>query len=294
MNASSSSPTVSRQLLLATDLSPRCDRALDRAAQLAGEWGAELLALNVFAPASSPQGALAWIGGDDEQLLRETHRQLARNLRHVEVPLTVRVGRGRDPAALIRQVAVDAGAALVVTGVSRHETLGRFLLGSTVETLARSLPLPLLVVRNRVHDRYRRIVVATDFSTSSRHALATALALFPGCEPTVFHVLALPMAGLTDVPDEAACRRVEQGELADFVRAAGLPPDTRLATVVESGAVEATLARHVRERDVDLVVLGSHGLGGILGILVGSTAARLLEWLPCDTLLVPDPQARPL
>lgn len=40
------------RILLATDLSARCDRALDRAAQLAAEWGAELIALKVV---ESPQ-----------------------------------------------------------------------------------------------------------------------------------------------------------------------------------------------------------------------------------------------
>ena len=62
---------IPHRLLLATDLSARCDRALDRAAQLAEEWQAELVALNVLDPAASPDQALAWISGEsDEQLLR--------------------------------------------------------------------------------------------------------------------------------------------------------------------------------------------------------------------------------
>ena len=45
-------------------------------------------------------------------------------------------------AAGIRDMADAAGANLVVTGVARFELLGRFLLGSSVERLARSLPQP--------------------------------------------------------------------------------------------------------------------------------------------------------
>jgi len=81
-------------LLLATDLSARCDRALDRAAQLAGEWQAELVALNVLDPAASPDQALAWISGaSDEQLLHVARQQLARDLAAANVPATLRLVR---------------------------------------------------------------------------------------------------------------------------------------------------------------------------------------------------------
>jgi len=35
--------------------------------------------------------------------------------------------------------------------------------------------------------------------------------------------------------------------------------------------------------------MGSHGRSGIMSLLLGSTAAKLLDWLPCDTLLVRTP-----
>lgn len=117
-------------LLLATDLSARCDRALDRAAQLAGEWRMALLALNVLDPATSPDQALAWASGSNsEALLRVARQQLARDLASIDIPASLRVVRSNDAAAAIGEAAATAGAALVVTGVSRNETFGRFLPG---------------------------------------------------------------------------------------------------------------------------------------------------------------------
>lgn len=55
----SSTAAPPARLLLATDLSARCDRALDRAAQLAGEWHAELVALNVLGVTASPDQTVA-------------------------------------------------------------------------------------------------------------------------------------------------------------------------------------------------------------------------------------------
>lgn len=52
------------------------------------------------------------------------------------------------------------------------------------------------------------------------------------------------------------------------------------------GAIEPVLTRYVREHDIDLVVIGNHGASGLLGVLLGSTAAKLLDWLSCDILRV--------
>ena len=46
MTESAQGTSVPKRLLLATDLSARCDRALDRAAQLAEAWQAEIVAVN--------------------------------------------------------------------------------------------------------------------------------------------------------------------------------------------------------------------------------------------------------
>ncbi len=266
-----------RRLLLATDLSARCDRALDRAALLAREWGAELLALNVLEPVA-PDQALAWLAGADEASLDiAARRQLARDLAGIDVRVTVRTARGGDAAAAIRAAADDCG--LVVTGVARDETLGRFLLGSTVAKLARSLPQPLLVVRQRPRGPYRRIVIATDFSAPSAHALREAVRLFPDCELILYH------ASESASGDGEAC--------AAFLAGSGLAAAVlaRIRVVVEQGAPESVLATHVRDNDVDLVVLGSQGRSGLMGVLIGSVAARLLDWVPCDTLLVRESRA---
>lgn len=293
MNPIASTGTVPYRVLLATDLSPRCDRALDRAAQLTGEWRGELIALNVLDPTGSPDQALAWASGaDGEQLMRVARQQLARDLAAVNVPASLLIVRRNNVAAAIRETAASTQASLVATAVSCNETLGRLLLGSTVEQLARSLTLPLLVVRNRVRGPYRRIVVATDFSESSRHALLVAAQRFPGRELTLYHAHALPMAGSTNASSSPGiCVAMAETAYASFMTATDLPEGVKVRPVIECGAIETMLTRYVREQDIDLVVMGSHGLSGIMSLLLGSTAAKLLDWLPCDTLLVHEPRA---
>lgn len=284
-------PGVPHRLLLATDLSARCDRALDRAAQLANEWGAELAVLNVLDPVASPDQALAWIGGaSDELLLHAARQQLDRDVRGLPVPATLHIARGTDAAARIVATAAATGAGLIVTGVARNEVLGRFVLGSIVERLARSLPRPLLIVRNRAAAAYRRIVVASDFSEPSRHALLAAATLFPGRELILYHASEMVMDGMAKPAQPRTDFAAEQRECAAFLAGTPLPGNVDVQPVIESGPVETTLARYVRQHDVDLVAMGSHGRGGIMSLLLGNTAALLIDWLPCDTLLVREPR----
>jgi|AGTN01.3.fsa_nt_gi Universal stress protein UspA and related nucleotide-binding proteins len=278
------------RILLATDFSARCDRALDRAAQLCGEWKAELVALNVVDPAASPDQAWVWAcGASDEQLMETAQRQLSRDLSGLNVRAVVRTACSDDAAAAIRETAADTRSGLVVTGVARSGITGRFLLGSTVEHLAHGLAQPLLVVRNRARAPYQRIVVATDFSESSRHALLAAARLFPGRELIVYHAYEAPLSGLADSPLQPL--DAKQRECEAFLAASGLPGDVKARPVTERGVVETALTHYVRQNDIDLVAMGTHGSSGIMSLLLGSTAAKLLDWLPCDTLLVREPRS---
>ena len=147
MNATPSmNEGLPQQLLLASDLSARCDRALDRGAQLAAAWQAELVVLNVASAAQAPDLALAWaVGQDDAAARRHATRQLQADVAGLGVRSQLRVLQG-EAAESIRDEAARSGSDLVIAGMARDEPFGRFLVGSTVQTLARTLAQPLLVV----------------------------------------------------------------------------------------------------------------------------------------------------
>ncbi|KAG1379531.1 hypothetical protein G6F60_015238 [Rhizopus arrhizus] len=75
-------------------------------------------------------------------------RELAEDLAAADVPFEVVVVSG-DPLAHIMETADSFGCSLIVTGTARDETLGRLLLGTTVEKLARQARHPVLVVKPR-------------------------------------------------------------------------------------------------------------------------------------------------
>lgn len=277
-----------RRVLLATDLSARCDRALDRAAQLATEWQAVLLAVNVAENTQAPDMVLNWAYGADEANMRIVQQQLRDDLATAEVPVSVKVIKG-DPAASIAEVANQDACDLLVTGMARSEPFGRFILGTTVEKLVRLMSQPVLVVRKRPHGSYRRVLVASDFSRASSLALQTALKLFPDHQIVLFHAVKQSLAELaSDMPQQLQADAGFQTKANEFYDAIGLKASDRARVTlhVEGGALEPVLTQYVRKHNIDLAVIGSRGQNSLMAGLLGSSASKLLHWLPCDTMII--------
>jgi len=284
---------VPRAILLATDLDGRCDRALDRAVALARQWQAKLVVLTVVEPAAAPPPR---IGTPAPPRASEAALRAAARLRRdvgpaasgLDFELLVREGQ---VGSCIESVAADTGCSLVVTGVAHDALFGRHLLGSTVTWLARQGRLPLLIVRDRAHAPYARIVVSSDFSSSSARALGVARELFPDAGATLFSAFEVPYLGLRDGDREVGVAQMYDDTLraaAGFLTENGHPG---LTVVAAHGDAASRLAEHAQATDADLVVVASHGRNALFHLVIGSVAREILDASPCDTLLVPQAKA---
>ena len=150
----------------------------------------------------------------------------------------------------------------------------------------------------------KRILCPTDFSSLSQHALehAVALAQWYGARITVLHVdalIALPAAPMgfsaafTSLhPDREALTT----ELSRFTMplAAGIVP---VQTLIAEGPPAHVICEKAVELRADLIVLGTHGRGGLEHLALGSVAETVLRKAPCPTLIVPpavEHAARPI
>jgi nucleotide-binding universal stress UspA family protein len=141
---------------------------------------------------------------------------------------------------------------------------------------------------------FHRIVVPTDFSTCSELAwrMARRLAAAAGGELILAHVLvetplfaegSVGMGQARDVyaaAEQWAQQTIERW--AGTARAEGLTVRVALRTGVPH---EEIVALAIDER-ADLVVLGTHGRGGLSRALLGSVADRVIRIAPCPVLSV--------
>jgi len=148
----------------------------------------------------------------------------------------------------------------------------------------------------------RRILCPVDFSDFSRPALdlAFALAARSGAEILALHVTAPslpPAAAFPEVPailtlDPMEMERL-RAELASFV-APSRTPDVPLRTVVAQGAPVTTILLEAQALGADLIVMGTHGMGGFERWVLGSVAEKVLRKAPCPVLTVARAGQEPL
>ncbi|GGC86945.1 universal stress protein [Chelatococcus reniformis] len=287
-----SGASLPRHILLATDLSARCDRAQDRALELAREWQAKLTMAHVLDVPSLPDDEEVKPDAGDARgrALGLMHREL-KDIGDVSWEVEVREGR---PSDVVLDVAREKGCDLIVTGIAGRDTLGRFLLGSTSLDVVQHAEAPVLVVKSRCHAPYRGAVVASDLSPASGSALEEATRLFRPSQLTLFHAFDMPYRAFAEERRdyEDASGRMALDEMRSFLTSRLGPAGGEVGVHVAYGDPATLLAEYAAKLDIDLVVGGTNGRTGILGVLLGSVAAAILDEVPCDVLIVPSKGAR--
>lgn len=150
--------------------------------------------------------------------------------------------------------------------------MAHVLIGSTVNALARTSPVQLLVVKKRVLETQGRAAVATDRSDSSKPALMVGLRWFGFRRLELFHAFDPPYRGLVD--DKAAYDAQFEESAVEKCRAfvqgvAGADAVSMIEVIVRHGDPVTGLEVLTNEADTDLVIAGMHGRSGLMHALFG-------------------------
>lgn len=150
-----------------------------------------------------------------------------------------------------------------------------------------------------MHENFRRILVTTDFSEAGDHAIAHAfrMAADHGAEVLLCHVVETIVAPNplyahyypTELLNPEIQARAEQEAHAALAERA--PKDAPLAAVphttyIGHGVPADEIVRVAKDRQVDLIVIATHGRTGLRHLLLGSTAERVLRHVHCPVLVV--------
>ena len=150
-----------------------------------------------------------------------------------------------------------------------------------------------------------RVMYTSDFSAPSLvafpHAISMAKAM--GAELIIMHVLPspIPMVGEMTYIDQETWERIFSGAQAEAhkqldvllarARDAGIQASGFIVDDIVVPAPADAIVRAAREKDVGLLVLGTHGRTGVARFFLGSVAARVVATAPCPVLTVRPPTA---
>lgn len=287
-------------LLAATDFSATADRAEERAALLAAEHGARLTLLHSLSGLALERlrDRLRHGYASTEARLKAHYQDALQRLAEdlagrwqIEVTPLLAVGQ---PHREISRAAQNIGADMVILGALGEHPARGFFLGATAERVIREIIVPVLVVRNKPDEPYRRVLASLDLSVHSPAVAELARRVAPGAQLTLAHVFEVPFEGklnFAGVSEEDIQRyRQEERQHAQdalYTLADSLKDGEHADIRVEHGMPEVVIPELLRETAADLAVVGKHGKSEIVDLFLGSMTKHLLLDAPCDVLVIP-------
>jgi nucleotide-binding universal stress UspA family protein/nitrite reductase/ring-hydroxylating ferredoxin subunit len=178
-----------------------------------------------------------------------------------------------EPAAALVEAADRNGAKLIVVGDDAMGKRKRVGLGGTADRVSHAMPCDTLIVRTaRDGGRgpYRKVLLATDGSSTASHAIRVGAELARGMGAAI---------EIVHVRDEVMGAAI----LKEATTMLGDPDIPGYPLRSEPGVGIGEVAR---EHGHDLVVVGNKGMSGSVRIRLGKVPDTVSHVAPCDVLIV--------
>lgn len=288
-----------KQILLADDGSQHSQAAIQLICDLPFPADTHITVVSVFTP----------LQASNHEAYRESLEKSKACLyqRGLDVKTELMLGY---PAEKIVELAESLKPDLIILGAKGlRATLG-ILLGGVAQQVVEYANQPVLVVR-APYKPIKGVLFATDGSEYSQRA-AEYLLNFPLPADAQLHLLhAVPPAPLpiqqvpawSPVPDlvqppafyetEEAKKMVEQQfqrgkELLEKTSLTLQPLGLNLVTELCRGDAATEIINYLKTHPIELVVVGSRGLGAVRGWLLGSVSRKIIHYSGCSVLVVKD------
>ncbi|MEO0180708.1 MAG: universal stress protein [candidate division WOR-3 bacterium] len=284
------------KIIWTTDFSENAKASLPYAEEIASRFDADLILVHVLLDiplfyASFLGDSSAYLSALDKarQEASGELEAIARQIRNRGVAARVMLLEG-SPHSEITDFAEKEGADLIVMSTRGVRGLERIFIGSTTEKVVRNATCPVLTIHEKpdLPLKIKNILLLTDLSELSKKAIPVAAQLSGtiGAKLTMLHIMetGVPLSKEDEGALADALKRVMESHLAEVVS-----PDFKekvdLAVLKASDAV-AGIGRFCEENPVDLIVMATHGRGGLRRALIGSVAEKVLRNLRVPVLTV--------
>jgi nucleotide-binding universal stress UspA family protein len=290
-------PTMLDTILVPLDGSEQAARAVPYATMLARSAGAKVVlmrALSRRAPGNASE--------EREEIRTELYLDAAvlraDGLSTESVVRRIWPIRATDIAGAISAAVDEQGAGLIVMSTHGRSGLGRWLYGSVTDGVLRQTTTPVLLVPPHADqplptDRPLRLLVPLDGSELAQEATLTAevlaetvdaeIVLLRVVEPPAYPLYGDGYAYIPFDPDAqlAEAKQYIQEE-ANRLQAAG----KRVTVRALVGQPSTMVAQVAHDEDVDIIMMATHGRGGLTRLVLGSVATATLQRAQVPVLLV--------
>lgn len=286
--------------------------ALSRAQELADKTGAKVTAILVVYDLSYNMTTM--LSPDEREAMKDAVTKehaswLSEHLNELgfsDIDIVVQWNK-RAYEAVIHH-AIHHNIDLVVKATKRHDDLASVIFTPTDWHLLRKCPSPVLLVKEHDWPENGEIIAALNVGTEdSDHAKLNEkltviandyAALLSGNVNLVNSYPSTPLNIAIEVPEfdpdtyNNAVKHHHNEEMAAHARKFDIASDR---CFVKEGLPERVIPMIAKEKDAELVIIGTVGRVGLSAALIGNTAEHVIDELNCDVLAIkPDGFVSPL
>ena len=138
--------------------------------------------------------------------------------------------------------------------------------------------------------RGERILVALDGSHFSEKALDQALSMAKICNSSLFAISVVDLYPevMAHAPDLEEKLSKEVGETLKRAKETADKENISCETIVRMGGpAHEFIVEEAKERDIDLIVMGTRGKSALERVVMGSVAERVIGHAPCPVMVIP-------
>lgn len=280
---------LTNKVLLATDFSNTAEKLMDCLQELKGLGAKEVVLVHVVDIHSAKL--------DAGQLQTENEKKLKEVKKHIqemgfEVEIRVPIG---SPSAEINKIAEKEDVSLILIASHGRGFIKKIFMGSTAYDVIRKAQKPILVEKYKnlesdacevaCKNKFSRIMVPTDFSECAGEVVEMLKKLNTPAQEVILTSVIESSSSLQELENNKKAAEEKMMELKNELDQNDV--SNKITIKVEEGVASDNIIRIAEEEDIGIIMMSTHGQGGLKDLLIGSTADRVARKSPIPVLLVP-------
>ncbi len=272
------------KILIATDLGPASEEIIKNGSDLAKLLGAKVVLLYVLDLTNENPKI-------QEFILKATNTQLHRIKDEIinkgvecEEPI---IANGSSYNEIVKEASIN-DVNLIFIGSGNETGKPTYSLGLNAKKIIQKTKIPVWVNKPNSTLKIKNILCPIDFSDSSALALKNAIVLSKkfnaklsilNVYESVHPVDYLDIHYLEkEIENE---RKINESDFHDFLSQIDFR-NIKFETILLSGFPDVEILNAIKERKIDLLIMGTTGKSGIAKLFLGSTTEKVIRELPCS------------
>jgi nucleotide-binding universal stress UspA family protein len=283
------------KILLSTDGSEYSEGAIREAIKLAKKCSSRLSVISVIETNPEFETLAPQVVEKAERAAREHVEAVKARAKKEGVDCEIVIHEGEDSYKYIVDEAVKSKSTMIVMGRRGRTGLKRLMMGSVTARVIGYAPCTVLVVPKAAQFECRNILIATDGSKYGDAAAAEAISMAKQCGSRLTVLSVVPSESIS--PMDIVASQMQRELIAEQelqaaernvkkVKDAAEKEGVKADGLVLGGKPSEAIIETAREKNADLIVLGSHGRTGVEKLLMGSVAERVIVLSSSAVLVV--------